>query len=125
MTRTTKRRLIALGLPIPVIGGVVLTLWSLSLWKWLMTLAMIPYGLVYAISIAMDRWFGGDTRLGVPAHVVGISAAVGVWYLLLAAASQAVLCPRDRVSRAVFSAAVVAGVLMALVAWSLRGFDPD
>ncbi len=125
MTKAKKRRVLALVLPIPVIAGVVFTLWSLSLWKWLMTLAMIPYGLVYAISVAIDRWFGGDTRLGVPAHVVGIAVAVGVWYLLLAAVFQAVLCPRDRVSRAMFSAAVVAGVLMVLVAWSLRGFDPD
>jgi hypothetical protein len=118
LTKSNKRRLLAHLLPIPVIVGVALILRGLGLFEWLAVLNSIPYALATVCSWAIDRLRGRTLILGLDRATLAASITVAFWYFVLAVISQAVLCPRLRVSRAIATAGAAALLLAVVVSWS-------
>lgn len=109
MKKTTRRRLIALLLPLPILAAGA---------------AFLRYGrpsrnLEVALTFpTMCFWY-----FGLRSMALAKAVALGYWYLLVAMACYAALCGRDRVSRAllvcVLATSAVAGAMMLILArWS-------
>ncbi len=110
MTRSTKRRLAALLLPLPCLAVGALYLKLASPTRTIEVALTFPEFCV---------WY-----LGVKSLAVARAVALGYWYLLGAMICFAVLCGRDRVSKALFICTLATSALIGLVLVFLRGYNP-
>ena len=111
MTKATKRRWIALLLPLPLLAVGVLFL------KFGRPTRTIEVALTFP---EFCLWY-----LGAKSLALAKAAALGYWYLLLAMIAYAVLCGRDRVSKALFVCVLATSAVIALTLVLLRGYNPD
>ena len=109
MTKGTKRRLVALLSPLPIIAAGAMYLRYGRPTGGIEMALKFPYVCV---------WYLGLKSVGAAAAV-----GLGYWYLLLAMIGHAALCGRDRVSKALFVCVVATSLLVGAVLLLLRGFD--
>ena len=110
MKRAAKRRLIALLLPLPVLaaGGGYL--------KFGRPRRTIEVALTFP---TFCLWY-----LGVRSLALAGAVALGYWYLLGSMVAYAVLCGRDRVSKALFVCVLATSAVIVLTLVLLRGYKP-
>jgi hypothetical protein len=103
--------LLALLLPLPVLAAGVAYI----------KFGRPPRSLEVALTFpAFCLWY-----LGLRSIALAGAVALGYWYLLGSMVSYAVLCGRDRVSKALLICVIATSVVIALVLLGLRGYNPD
>lgn len=111
MTRAGRRRLVALLLPIPVIAA------GLAYVRYARPTGTIEMALTFP---RMCLWYVGLKSPGVAGAL-----AVGYWYLVLSLLAYALLCGRDRLSKAMMICVVATSAIIGAVMLVLRGLDAD
>lgn len=111
MTRGGKRRLVALLLPVPVIAAGLVYL------RYARPTGTVEMALTFP---RVCLWY-----LGLKSPAVAGALAVGYWYLVLSLLSYALLCGRDRLSKAMMVCVVATSAIIGVVMLLLRGLDAD
>jgi hypothetical protein len=111
VTKAGRRRLVALLLPIPVIAA------GIAYVKYARPTGTVEAALTFP---RMCLWY-----LGLKSPGVAGALAVGYWYLVLSLLSYALLCGRDRLSKAMLVCLVATSAIIGAVMLLLRGFDAD
>ncbi len=110
MKKTTKRRAVALLLPLPMLaGGAAYVHWGRPS-RNIETALTFPW---------VCFWYFGLRSVALAATI-----GMGYWYLLLAMAGHAVLCGRDRVSKTLFICVLATSAVVGGMMFLMRGFDP-
>jgi hypothetical protein len=111
----TKRRVLALAIPLPILGAGAAALKLTTLWMSLRLAITFPTVCAwYLLAMFRMRSFAVAAALG-----------AGYWYLLLSLGAYAILCGRDRVSKALLICVLATTAVVVGMVYILRGAQID
>jgi hypothetical protein len=113
--KASKRRLLALALPLPILLAGYLLIRHAPLSTSMHAALMFPVVVAYFLAM----------YFGIKSFSVAVALGTGYWYLLLSLGAYAVLCGRDRVSKALTVCVLATTAVVIGVVFLLRNWNPD
>jgi hypothetical protein len=113
--RIARRRLLALTIPLPILGAGAAALKATGLCTALRLAITFP---------TVGAWYL-LTTVGMKSFAVAAAIGAGYWYLLLSLGAYAMLCGRDRVSKGLLICVLATTAVVLATVWMLRGASID